>query len=260
MAFTCVSENGERFDSDGGIKYSIKFFNFRYYAIPIINVHVIGEGFDFYIYYEVKSLKDETTVVIGETFKSKGNDGSAVCINRLSKERIDIIYNDVYKAHEVAENANREYEEYSKMSYWKRDILDYRIPEKYHEQIQKLAEENHDNFDFRLRNVGGAEHCLYFADDSGDGFDIYTNERLAHYEPQTWTCSRCGRTMTTEHFKNGKFTYNTTQDGKQIVNKYCEDCVDADGKIKPKKSDKKEVKIPVPVKKTAAVKPKHGVA
>lgn len=255
MAFTCISENGECFDSDGGIKYSIKFFNFRYYAIPIINVHVVGEGFDFYMYYEVKSLKDEKTVFIGETFKSKGNDGSAVCINRLSKERIDIIYNDVYKAHEVAENANGEYEKYSKMPFWKRDILDYRIPEKYHEQIQKLAEENNDDLDFRLRNVDGVEHCLYFSDDSGDGFDIFTYERLAHHEPQTWTCSRCGRTMTTDKFKNGKFTYNTTQDGKRVVNKYCNDCIDENGKVK---SDKKEVKVPVPVKKTAAVKPKHS--
>ena len=256
MAITCITEDDRYFDSDGGIKYSVKFVNFRYYAIPIINVHVVGDGFDFYMYYEVKSLKNETTVVIGETFKSKGNDGSAVCISRISKERIDIIYNNVYKAHEAAEMANNEYEEYSKMPYWKRDILDYHIPEKYHEQIQKLGEQSHDDFDFRLRNVDGVEHCLYFTDDSGDGFDIYTNERLAHHEPQTWTCSRCGRTLPQSCFKKGKFTYNTTQDGKRIVNKYCDDCVDENGKVK---SGKKEVKIPVPVKKIVAVKPKHEV-
>ena len=132
MAITCITKDDRYFDADGSIKYSVKFVNFRYYAIPIINVHVVGDGFDFYMYYEVKSIKNETTVVIGETFKSKGNDGSAVCISRISKERIDIIYNSVYKAHEAAEMANNEYEEYSKMPYWKRDILDYHIPEKYY--------------------------------------------------------------------------------------------------------------------------------
>ena len=85
MAITCITEDDRYFDSDGGIKYSVKFVNFRYYAIPIINVHVVGDGFDFYMYYEVKSLKNETTVVIGETFKSKGNDeiGRASCRERV---------------------------------------------------------------------------------------------------------------------------------------------------------------------------------
>lgn len=256
MAITCITEDDRYFDSDGGIKYSVKFVNFRYYAIPIINVHVVGDGFDFYKYYEIKSLKNETTVVIGETFKSKGNDGSAVCISRISKERIDIIYNSVYKAHEAAEMANNEYEEYSKMPYWKRDILDYHIPEKYHEQIKKIVEQRGDDFDFRMRNVDGEERCVYYTGKCADAFDIYTDKCLIHYEKAKWTCNRCGRTLPQSYFKNGKFTYNTTQDGKRVVNKYCDDCVDENGKVK---SDKKEVKIPVPVKKIAAVKPKHEV-
>lgn len=253
---TCITQYGEYYDADGGIKYSIKFENFKYCAIPIINVHFVGNGYDFYKYYEIKLVKNETTVYIGDSFKSEGNDGSAVCFTKISKKRIDIIYNDVFTAYKVAEEANKEFYEYIEMPFWKRDILDYNIPEKYHAQIQKLGEESHDDFDFRLRDIDGVEHCLYYKDDTGDAFDIYTNERLVHYEPQTWTCGRCGRTMTTEHFKNGKFTYNTTQDGRRVVNKYCNDCVDESGKVK---SDKKGVKIPVPVKKTAAVKPKHNV-
>ena len=77
-----------------------------------------------------------------------------------------------------------------------------------------------------------------------------------HYETQTRTINICGIALLQSCFKKGKFTYNITQDRKRIVNKYCEDCVDENGKVK---SDKKEVKIPVPVKKIAAVKPKHEV-
>lgn len=252
--FTCITMYDEYYDAEGGIKYSVKFQNFKYYAIPIINVHFVGQGYDFYKYYEIESLRNETTIRLGESFKSEGNDGSAVCYTKISKKRIDIIYNDVLAANEAAENANKEFYEYIEMPFWKRDILDYRIPEKYHAQIQKLAEESHDDFDFRLRDVDGVEHCVYFVGDDSDGFDIYTNELLVHYEPQTWTCERCGRTMTTDHFTKGKFTYGATPDGKRTVKKYCEDCVGDDGKIKP---DKKDVKIPVPVKKTAAIKPKH---
>ena len=252
-------KDGKSYETDGVIKYTIEYNlyeNHKYYVIAIIKVCEALDDFNFLSWWTVSGITTDGKIILHEKYKSIGCGEFWGVYTKMSKRKIDLVYDSFDEAQAVSSEANKEAKEYYSMPYWKQDAVTYRIPEKYHEQIKKIVEQRGDDFDFRMRNVDGEERCVYYTGKCADAFDIYTDKCVVHYEKAKWTCNRCGRTLPQSYFKNGKFTYNTTQDGKRIVNKYCDDCVDENGKVK---SDKKEVKIPVPVKKIAAVKPKHEV-
>lgn len=243
--FTAVDKDGVYYDCDGKIEYTVERRNNHFVAIPVINV-VINK--DYSVYYYVTGVINAGTVKVSETVKALGNDGSYTCFTPIGKERINVFYPDITSANEVAHGANEELKEYNSWAYWRRDINDYRIPEKYHARIEQLATENNDNFDFRMRHIDGVEHCVYYFDDSGTACDIFTNQVVCKHSPATRTCNKCGRTLTQDKFRNGKMTYGTDKNGRKTTYHYCEDCVKG-------KNSENSVKIHNPVKKNIPIKP-----
>lgn len=243
--FTVVDKNGIYYDCDGKIEYTVERRNNRFIAIPVIKV-VVNK--DYSVYYYVTGIINEDTVKVSETVKALGNDGAYICLTPIGKEQINVFYPDIISANKIADDANEELKKYNSWAFWRRDINDYKIPEKYHARIERLAMENDDKFDFRMMGVDGVEHCVYYFDDSGTACDIFTNRVVREQKSATWTCRRCGRALTQDKFKNGKMTYSTKKDGEKMAYHYCEDCVKGE-------NSENSVKIHNPVKKNIPIKP-----